>query len=225
MREDLASAFLSGTPFAYLLNQAEFYQHKFFVNEDVLIPRPETEYLVDLLVQDSRRFDLLADVGCGSGVILLSLLKAGVSKAGVGIDLSEKALDVAKINARRLRLDSRARFMISDRLSGVSEKFDAIVTNPPYIKAQSHRSLVQNSVHAHEPSMALYLEDDLYEAWFEAFFFQVKSSLTEGGLFMMEGHELELQHQAELLRALGFLNVQVLKDLAGHDRFLKALAP
>jgi methylase of polypeptide subunit release factors len=73
--------------------------------------------------------------------------------------------------------------------------------------------------------MALYLEDETYKEWFQVFFEQIRSRLNPGGLFMMEGHELELQDQSQTLVALGFLNVQVLKDLSGQDRFLKALAP
>jgi release factor glutamine methyltransferase len=224
-RSELSESFLQGIPFAYLLNQSEFYHHKFFVNEDVLIPRPETEYMVDLLVSGSQRFDRVADVGCGSGVILLSLLKAGVAKKGVGFDLSEKALAVSKINARRLRLESNTKFVQADRLTGVTETFDAIISNPPYIKAHAHKPLVQLSVDLHEPAMALYLEDETYKEWFQVFFEQIRSRLNPGGLFMMEGHELELQDQSQTLVALGFLNVQVLKDLSGQDRFLKALAP
>ena len=224
-RSKLTESFLQGIPFAYLLNQSEFYHHKFFVNEDVLIPRPETEYMVDLLVNGSQRFDRVADVGCGSGAILLSLLKAGVAKKGVGFDLSQRALVVSKINARRLRLEANIKFIQADRLTGVTETFDAIISNPPYIKAHAHKSLVQQSVDAHEPAMALYLEDETYKDWFQVFFEQVRSHLNPGGLFMMEGHELELQDQARTLMTFGFLNVQVLKDLAGQDRFLKALAP
>lgn len=201
---------------------AEFYQHQFYVNPSVLIPRPETELLVDMIVQEKGQFENVLDVGTGSGVILLSLLAAGKAKVGVGVDLSPEALEVAKINSRKLRLEERVEFRISDRLQNVSEKFDLIVSNPPYIKESSHRSLVHNNVDSHEPHMALYLKDDEYQVWFETFFLQIKDALKPNGVFWMEGHELELEAQAEQMKSVGFSSVRVVKDLTGRDRFIFA---
>lgn len=200
---------------------AEFYYQKFYINENVLIPRPETEYLVDLLVHEFKgKVDKVLDVGTGPGTILLSLLKHSVGKSGVGTDISEKALEVARINSTRFRLDSKTTFIQCDRLSEVSGSFDLIVSNPPYIKASAHRSLVHESVNRFEPHEALYLSDQSYDEWFEDFFKAIKEHLM--GTFLMEGHELEVLNQAQTLTRLGFKSVEVLKDLTGVSRFLRA---
>lgn len=217
----LEKSFIDGVPLSVLMGFSEFYHHKFFVNHHVLIPRPETEYMVDLLVSEFKgKVNRLLDVGVGSGVILLSLLDQGVGASGVGVDLSLEALNVAKINARRLKLNEKVEWVQCDRFSGVQGIFDLIVSNPPYIKANSHRHLVHSSVDAHEPHMALYLPDEDYEAWFQAFFLGVKQHLH--GTFMMEGHEQEIDRQAEMLMNLGFEKIQVIKDLAGVKRFVRS---
>lgn len=218
---DLEDAFLKGVPFAYLLGKTEFFGNEFFINEKVLIPRPETEYLVDLIVKEfSGKSQRILDVGTGSGVILLSLLSQNVGKSGVGVDISKEALEVAEINCHRLKLQDKAKLILSDRLKNVEGTFDLIVSNPPYIKAQSHRHLVHESVHNYEPREALYLPDDFYVMWFEDFFQEIRSHLK--GTFFMEGHELELDGQADMLKRLGFQNVSVLNDLSGAKRFLRA---
>ncbi len=221
IRDEMIEAFIRGVPFAYLLESSEFYHNTFYVNHDVLIPRPETEFLVDIIVQQLKnKVTKVLDVGTGSGVILLSLLGHGVGKSGVGVDISEKALSVARINADRLRLEKKVNFVLSDRLSLVDGMFDLIVSNPPYIKASSHKALVQKSVDEFEPHLALYLPDDFYVFWFEDFFAQIRSHLK--GTFYMEGHELEVEEQGLMLSRLGFQNVEILSDMAGSKRYLKA---
>ena len=220
--DELQEAFLRGRPFCYLLGEAEFYQHKFIINENVLIPRQETEFLVDLIVQKEKgRRPRILDVGTGSGVILCSLLLNGVGGQGIGIDISEKALDVARINARSLGLNDRLSLFQSDRLEKVEGYFDLIVSNPPYIKAQGHLSLVHPKVDEYEPHTALYLSDESYDLWFESFFLEVRSHLR--GVFYMEGHELEVERQARLLENLGFTEVSVLSDLTGTPRFIRGV--
>lgn len=223
MSVELEKKILSGVPFAYQLGQAEFYHQKFFVNKNVLIPRPETEYFVDILVQSEKKYERVLDVGTGSGVILLSLLNENVAKLGVGVDLSPLALEVAQINRERLKLQNRSELRISDRLQNVEGQFDLIVSNPPYIKEKNHRALVHQNVDEFEPHMALYLPDGEYEKWFEDFFSQVKSYLKPDGTFMMEGHELELEHQKQMLEKLGFESVKVIQDWSHRPRFLLAI--
>lgn len=167
----------------------------------------------------------MLDIGTGSGVILLSLLRAGISEKGMGSDISSEALEITAINVQRLRLKNRVSLVKSDRLINISESFDLIVSNPPYIKKTSHRSMVQSSVDIHEPHLALYLDDSQYEAWFMELFQGVRNQLAPGGDFWMEGHEKELAHQAEILKALGFYSVKVIQDYSGLDRFLSASLP
>lgn len=221
VQEKLKGDLLKGVPFAYLLEMSEFYHHEYYVNPNVLIPRPETEYLVDMIVREFKgKVDHVLDVGTGSGVILLSLLAHGVGKTGVGVDISEPALEVAKINAKKLGLESKAKMIKSDRLRNVEGTFDLIVSNPPYIKSISQRELVQDTVDQYEPHDALYLPDDYYGQWFEDFFAEVRSQLK--GTFFMEGHELEVEEQAKILGRLGFQDIKVINDMAGRKRYLKA---
>ncbi len=189
------------------------------MTNQTLIPRQETEYLVDLL-SNGESFKKGVDVGVGSGVILLTLMKRGKIQEGLGIDISSKALEVAQENAHKLNLE--ASFLLNDRLTGVETKFDLIVSNPPYIKQNSHRKFVHDKVDEFEPSISLYLDDEIYDTWFAEFFQQVRERLNSKGLFAMEGHEFELLKQQEILSGLGFINVKVIKDLAGSDRFLFA---
>lgn len=219
-KEDLERSFLKGIPFQYQLNQSEFYKHKFFVNKNVLIPRQETEYLVDLILSQTKKPLKILDVGVGSGVILLSLLSELLDAQGMGVDLSNEAIEVAKINAHRLGLLDRTKFLLSDRLTLVNDKFDLIVSNPPYIKEQTHLQGVHANVVRFEPHLALFLKDAEYEKWFEVFFTQVKNHLNPGGQFFMEGHELEVESQALMLERLGFCEVQVIADLTGAKRFI-----
>jgi release factor glutamine methyltransferase len=218
---EMEKLFLEGTPFQYILEKCEFYHHEFYITPDVLIPRPETEYLVDLIIREcpikKRR---ILDVGTGSGVILLSLLAHGLGEIGVGVDLSEDALRVAEVNRTRLGLRQQAVLVQSDRLRNVEGLFDLIVSNPPYIKAHSHSHLVHDSVKKFEPPQALYLPDDSYDLWFEEFFISIKNHLN--GTFFMEGHELMLDEQAKILESLGFSAVSVIPDLTGTKRFLRA---
>ena len=217
MQED----FKKGRPFAYLLGWSDFYGHRFFVNEHVLIPRSETEQLVDHLVGQKRIFQNVLDIGVGSGVILLSLIKHHIAERGVGVDISAEALAVAEMNARRFRLSQQVKLIMGDRLLDIEESFDLIVSNPPYIKTRSHRSLVHTKVDEFEPSKALYIDDSLYQEWFHELFAGTFSRLVPGGTFLMEGHELELSKQREQLQSIGFVEVEVLKDFSGAERFLK----
>ena len=102
---------------APLMGFSEFYHHKFFVNQHVLIPRPETEHMIDMLVNEFKgKVQRVLDVGTGSGVIVLSLVNAGVGKTGVGVDISPEALRVAKINCNRLRLNHKISLIKSFRI-------------------------------------------------------------------------------------------------------------
>ncbi|MFA5584370.1 MAG: peptide chain release factor N(5)-glutamine methyltransferase [Bacteriovoracaceae bacterium] len=214
---------LKGVPFSYILEMSEFYNNQFYITPDVLIPRSETEQLVELIVNKvTHPVERMLDVGVGSGVILLSLLAQNVAKKGVGVDVSQKAIEVATINARRLRLLDRTEFKLSDRLFSVEGPFDLIVSNPPYIRASSHYELVHQQVKTHEPHLALFLEDHAYDEWFGIFFRQVYDHLKSEGFFVMEGHELEVEKQSQMLGEIGFSNIRVEKDLLGSPRFLIA---
>lgn len=219
----LRESFLEGLPFAYMTYHSEFHGHDYYINKNVLIPRSETELMVDYLIQAGKTvpFGRILDIGTGSGVIVLSLLAAGAALKGWGVDISAAALEVAEINRTRLRLQDRCELLLSDRLKEVKGTFNLIASNPPYIRPTSHRDLVHRKVDEFEPSLALYIADDQYKEWFHDLFNQVFAALEPNGLFMMEGHELELGDQAALMNQLGFREVRVINDYSGSPRFLQ----
>lgn len=228
--------FEQGVPIEYITHRAYFFRSEFYVNKNVLIPRPETEVLVEFAVQELEKMSRehtetlkVCDVGTGSGAIILSIMRefSGTLSASA-TDISREALMVARRNAFRLGFSynpqSDLRFILCDRLSDITEKQHLIVSNPPYIKAKKDRPLVHSQVAMFEPEVALYLEDDLYEEWFRAFFRDVLNKLYEEGIFLMEGHEDHLESLQELALDIGFKKALVLTDLTGEKRFLK-LAP
>jgi release factor glutamine methyltransferase len=142
-------------PIAYILEEKEFWSKKFKINKNILIPRPETELLVDKLLKmfKERKISIL-DVGTGSGCILLSLLSELKKSTGVGIDVSKEAILVAKINRLRFNLENRAKFSKKSITSFIDKKFDLVVSNPPYIERNNIKNLSED-VKRYEPRLAL----------------------------------------------------------------------
>ena len=142
-------------PIAYIVEEKEFWSKKFNVNKNILIPRPETELLVDkvLKIFKEKKISIL-DVGTGSGCILLSLLSELKNSTGVGIDVSKEAIFVAKINRHRLNLENRAKFFKQSIMSVINKKFDLVVSNPPYIERNNIKNLSED-VKRYEPRLAL----------------------------------------------------------------------
>lgn len=227
---------LQGIPLEYIVSRAYFYKTSFFVNNNVLIPRKETELLVEKAVEVIKGMKSkpvrVIDVGTGSGCIILSILKecAGHIEA-YATDISEKALQLAQHNFYHLKFqirpESTLEFWKGDQLAGFNGngKFDIIVSNPPYIK-KSAQSKVHPQVHSFEPHDALYLgvNDERYETWFEEFFKQMREHLREGGCFLMEGHEDELENLKACALDSGFCRVNIIKDYGSQDRILIGVA-
>tara|TARA_R110002072_G_scaffold534_6_gene3865 strand:+ start:42559 stop:43428 length:870 start_codon:yes stop_codon:yes gene_type:complete len=223
-----------GKPLEYVTGKAFFYESEFFVNNSVLIPRSETEILVETVVKElkesNKDFMSIVDVGTGSGAILLSICRALDNKPSLvacGIDISECALKVAKRNEYLLKYSLPKHHTISwslgDRLvDTATDSVDCIVSNPPYIKFHQDKVKVHRQVDSYEPHVALYLDDDSYEEWFDNFFKQVHDCLKNDGLFMMEGHEDHLEDQVEVLKKLNFKEVELIKDYTDRKRFIKA---
>ena len=145
-----------GEPIAYLTNYKEFWKNRFYVNKDVLIPRPDTEILVEqiLKIYDKTRKIKFLDIGTGSGCLLLSILKERVNFSGTGVDISKKALKVASFNAKLQHLVNRVKFYNSDIDKFFLGKYDLILSNPPYIKKLDLKYLVRD-VALYEPSLSL----------------------------------------------------------------------
>lgn len=208
-------------PLQQLTHEAWFFGLPFYVDENVLIPRQDTEILVEEIlketekkVSDSQDFVKILDMCTGSGCILLSLL-ANIKKAeGTGADLSKKALEVAKKNGNRLKL--KADWHFSDLFSHIEGKYDIIVSNPPYIASQVIDTLMEE-VREHEPRMALDgKEDGLY--FYRKLTKESGTYLRPGGLLAFEiGYDQGKAVRTMMQEAL-FEDVKVIKDLAGLDR-------
>ena len=142
-------------PVAYILGEKEFWSKKFIVNKDTLIPRPETELLVEKLVKlfKGKKISIL-DIGTGSGCIILSLLSNLEKSVGLGVDVSNKAILIANKNAKRHELSNRVKFLNKSFESIFSKKFDLIVSNPPYIERKNIKNLSED-IKRFEPIMAL----------------------------------------------------------------------
>ena len=148
---------LAGEPVARIIGAREFWGLPLAVTPAVLVPRPETETVVELalsFVDDRKRSLRIADLGTGSGAVLLALLSELPNATGIGTDLSPDALDVARRNAATLGLGERARFVVSDFATGLSGRFDLVVSNPPYV-ATSDIATLARDVRDHDPCLAL----------------------------------------------------------------------
>ena len=204
-------------PLQQITGEQEFMGLSFYVNEDVLIPRQDTEILVEETAKFLRDGMQFLDLCTGSGCILLSLLHLKPGVEGTGVDLSPEALKVAEKN--RERLGAKAALIQSDLFDKIERAFDVIVSNPPYIKRAEIETLM-DEVRLHEPYMALDgHEDGLY------FYRKIAEEAPKylragGGLFLEIGCD-QGACVAELLRQQGFADVKVVKDLAGLDRVVE----
>lgn len=215
-------AFLQGEPFAYLLGYAEFHGLKFQIDRRVLIPRPETEQMADLALtwmKAQERPLRVVDVGTGSGCLGLTLAHFQTTASVLLTDISDEALKVAGLNLARLA--PQAKLQLADLLEGIMGPFDLIVSNPPYIP-RSEDDGVHPQVKAHEPHLALYVDDSTYEAFFRRLFIQARAALAPGGLFLMEGQSSRLSECAKWAKESGFQKIELLNDWAGALRFLRA---
>ena len=146
----------SRKPIAHLINKKFFWDNEFYVNENTLIPRPDTEVVVDeilKLTKHKNKINIL-DIGIGSGCILLTILKERKNFYGTGIDISQKSLDISKINAKNLKVYRRVKFYKSDIDKFGKGKYDLVVSNPPYIKSCDLKYL-ESDVINFEPKLAL----------------------------------------------------------------------
>lgn len=227
-RDPLFSRLLQGEPLEYILGEAHFFTSRFFVNSNVLIPRNETEILVEdaLGLIKNRGYKSFADIGTGSGCVALSILcEADRPLSALATDISEKALEVCAVNAFRHQCrfpqGSEFQMKLGDRFQPLEEKVDLIVSNPPYIDWQEDRQHVHFQTDQYEPKLALYLEHESYEQWFEKFFKDASERLNQGGALLMEGHESKLQ-ELKTLSLKYFGNAEVKMDYTRADRFLRA---
>ncbi|VTX79031.1 Release factor glutamine methyltransferase [uncultured Leptotrichia sp.] len=210
-------------PVQYLLNEQEFYGRKFYVNKGVLIPRQDTEILVEKMIDTLKDKVLkneihpkILDIGVGSGIIGITAALEIESSYVLGVDISDKALETAQKNKEILKV-SNIKFLKSDLFENVEfREFDMIVSNPPYISL-NEVGIMSDDTLLHEPSEALFAENDgLY------FYYEIcqKASdyLADFGYLLFEIGYKQGKNVAKIMASSGFKNIEVVKDLAGLDR-------
>jgi release factor glutamine methyltransferase len=206
-------------PISHILGRKGFWKVMLRVTPDVLTPRPDTETILDVvlpLFPENRRFTVL-DLGIGSGALLLAILAERPAARGLGVDLTEEALAVARENASSLGLTARVALLRSDWTAILGdESFDLVVSNPPYIATGEIASLAPE-VRDHEPRLALDGGADGLDA-FRALAPQILRVLRPGGVFAVEIGATQSQAVEELFRAAGAQEVRTRKDLANRDR-------
>ena len=207
-----------GEPIAYLINKKEFWKQNFYINQNVLIPRPDTETLVEetlKLFNVNSKLNML-DIGTGSGCILLSILKERRNFFGTGIDISKKAINVARFNAKMHQLSNRVKFYNSDVDKFLIGKYDLVVSNPPYIKRQDLKYL-EVDVKGFEPKLALDGGKDGFSKITKVI--SKTSTLLKGnGRFILEIGFGQKKKILSILKQNNFFINKVVKDYGKNDR-------
>ena len=209
-------------PIAQIIKKKDFWKYEFIVNNNVLIPRPDTEILIEQtlkLVKNKNRLQIL-DIGIGSGCILMSILKEKKNFIGTGIDISNKSLQISKINGQKLRINNRLRLFKSNIDNFNTGKYDLIVSNPPYIKKSILKCLEKDI--GFEPKQAL---DGGLDGLSEIRKVINKSSglIKRSGHFIIEIGFDQKNKVKKILRDNGFYIKKTVKDLSNHDRCIVSI--
>lgn len=212
-------------PIQYILGETDFFDLSFKVNSSVLIPRPETEELVQWIVDDSITKGMqIIDMGTGSGCIAISLAKKIINAEVYAIDVSKEALDVAKENSRLNK--SSVNFIefniLNDDYNILPQNIDIIVSNPPYVK-QSERVLMKSNVLDYEPDIALFVDDDDPLIFYKKIAAIGKKILNKGGFIFFEINEALGDEVKNILDDMNYSNIEVRKDINGKHRMIKGI--
>ena len=227
--ENLASEFekvteelKKGKPYQQILGYTEFYGNRFFVDENVLIPRPETEELLELAISKIKNLKSkiqnlkLLDVGTGSGIIPITLKKHFPDAEISAIDISEKALEIAQKNADFHQTEIK--FLKADYLNtNLTEKYDVIISNPPYIGIDENIE-IEDSVKGFEPNIALFSPTSDALIFYRKIAKDCENHLNKNGLFFLEINQKLGKETLELSK--NFSESELVKDLSGNDRFV-----
>lgn len=209
-------------PIAYIINEKEFWEKIFYINRSVLIPRPESELLVDQVLRITNKYSkkTILDIGTGSGCLIISVLLNRRKWKGVALDISKEALKIAKTNAKMQHIDNRIRFINSDIDKFFSNKYDLILTNPPYIK-KTLISTLDKGVKNFEPLVAL---DGGLDGLLTINNVIKKSKrlLRKNGKIILEFDNSQLFNIKKKLMNNKFYINEVLKDLSGKNRCIVA---
>jgi release factor glutamine methyltransferase len=214
---------LAGEPVQYITGEAEFYGMTIRVTPDVLIPRPETEHIVEKVIELAPLFPRprIVDVGTGSGAIAIAIAHEWPKAQVTAIDLSPSALEIARDNGRSLGVAGRIRLLCGDLFAPVAgERFDFVVSNPPYV-AQSDRSSLAVEVRDYEPELALFAGEDGLEVY-RRLIPAAHKALDDGGWVVLEIGYGQSEAVRELLAACGFESIEFAADLQGIPRVASA---
>ena len=210
-------------PIAYILRKKEFWKYDFFVNQNVLIPRPETELIIENvleLTKNKSKLNIL-DIGVGSGCIILSILKERKNFNGTGIDVCKKSLNICKINSYYLEVSSRLKLFKSDVDNFKNGKYDLIVSNPPYIK-KSILKYLEKDVIGFEPKLALDGGNEGLSVIRKVIERSSKLIKKKGFLILEIAYDQKKQVK-KILMNKGFFIKKIVKDLSGNDRCIISL--
>ena len=207
-----------GEPIAYLINKKEFWNNEFFVNKDVLIPRPDTELIIEevLKIYSKNTHLQVLDIGTGSGCILLSILKERKYFYGTGIDISKKSINVSKFNAKKLNLENRVKFFHSSVDNFTRGKYDLVVSNPPYIELVNLKYLEKDIVNF-EPKLALSGGFDGFSK-IRKVINKANCLIKKNGKFILEIGFNQKNKVKEILKQEGFYINKAVRDYGNNDR-------
>ena len=204
-------------PIAYILEEKEFWSKKFKVSKDTLIPRPETELLIDKLLKIYRGKKIsILDIGTGSGCIIISLLSSLTKSIGIGVDISKNAISVAKNNAFKYKLSNKVKFFNKTIDDVFGKKFDLIVSNPPYIKRKDIKNL-SDDIKRYEPRMALDGGNDGLDL-IKKVIYKSKNILKINGLLALEIGNEQIKKVSKILIDNNFRVKHVIKDYKNNVR-------
>jgi len=231
--EQMCCQLKAHTPIQYVLDEAEFYHLKFKVNKNVLIPRPETEELVDMVIKKFKAQPSLniLDIGTGSGCIPISIKKNTPTANVYGLDVSDDALEVAEYNATQNKVDVNLfkADVLAENVADIilnqskNQKIDVIISNPPYV-LQSEKEGLHNTVKNYEPHLALFVDDTDPILFYRKIALLAKTILADNGMLYFECHTDYTEAVYQLLVDSNFKNVQLLKDMGGLNRFVSAIS-
>ena len=212
---------LNEEPIQYILNTTSFYGLDFICTPSALIPRPETEELVDWILKSEKNKISILDIGTGTGCIPISLAKNNTDYTVSALDISDAGLELAKDNAQKNEVDIS--FISADIFSYKSEKkYDLIVSNPPYVR-NLEKIKIQNNVLNFEPPLALFVDDDDPLVFYRAILEFAKSNLSEKGSVYFEINENLFNEMESLLASYRFSEIELKKDVFGKHRFIRGL--
>ncbi len=208
-------------PIQQIIGQAYFYGRRFFVDEYTLIPRPETELLVDKVLEISKEISnpKILDIGTGSGCIPLTLILQNKDITAHAVDISSEALETAKRNALFHNVLNNIRFFKSDLFNNVDEKYDIILSNPPYIPLKEKENL-QIEVKNYDPESALFTKDDLGIEFYDKIVTKAKDYLLPNGFLAFELGINQSALVSDLLQKNNFSSIQIFKDYNSIDRVI-----